>query len=399
MSTFKKKTIRDIDLHDKTVILRPEYNVPVKDGKVKDDYRITSSMPTLNYLLERNCKVVIVCNLGRPKGQVVPELSLAPVAEHLKTLTDASVDFVDTYAGDRVKQAVKVMKPGSILMLENLRFYPGEKENSMEFAKEIADSIGADYMVQNAFGNSHRAHASMEALASLVPAVAGLLVESEVKQIKAAIDNPTKPLVAVVGGVKIETKLDLLQNFLTLADRIIIGGAMANTFLVAKGYEVGDSLFEEGEVGAAKSIISAAEAAEVELFLPEQDVAVAYSVDDDAKRRDVATGEVGPEDIILDFGKKSIEKMLLFLDGASTILWNGPLGVTEINGFADGSEALAKFIAANDVYSVAGGGETAAYVNKAGFSSDFTHVSTGGGASLKLMAGKKLPAVEVLLDS
>lgn len=399
MSAFSKKTIKDVDLNAKTVILRPEFNVPIKDGIIKDDYRITTSLPTLRYLLEHNCKVIIICTLGRPKGQVVNDLSQEPVAKHLGSLIENEVSFVDALYGEEVKRAVENMPLGSVLMLQNMRFDPGEEANDRELARNIAESVNADYMVFNAFGNSHRKHASQVAITEFVPAVSGLLVESEVAAITSAIQNPEHPVVAVVGGAKIETKLKLLNNFIQISEHIVIGGAMANTFLKAQGYEVGDSVYEEGEIDSALSVIKAAEVAGVNLFIPSAGVAVGNSFKEPGPRREVQLSAIAKGDVILDFSKESIDEMLKFVAEAKTIIWNGPLGVTEYKDFAVGSKALADFIVQNKIYAIVGGGDTAGFVNEIGYGEDIAHISTGGGASLELMAGNKLPGVEALLDA
>lgn len=395
---FHKKTIDDVDLTHKTILYRPEFNVPVKDGKVTDDYRIEKAMPTLKKLLDSDCKVVIVCNLGRPKGQVVPKLSQEPVANRLGELIDADVAFVDALYGDQVKQAVKRLQGGNILMLQNMRFDPRENANDPEFARLIVDSISPDMIVQDAFGNAHRKYATMHGINQFAPSVSGYLIRDELTAIGKAISHPEHPLVTVIGGTKLETKLPLINNFMRIAQTIVIGGVMANTFLKASGYNIGSSVYEEGDISSALAVMSAAKAAGVAILMPLDGVAVGNSFDNPGPRREVSFDQIGPDDVILDYGQKSIDSLLQHLDGAQTIIWNGPLGVTEYDDFAIGSRALADFIASRDVYSVVGGGDTVGYIDSIKYMDKFTHVSTGGGASLELMAGNPLPAVEALMD-
>ena len=366
------------------------------DGSVADDYRIKKALPTINYLLARNCKVALISHLGRPKGKKDPKFSLQKVAQRLSELLGERVEFVANCVGPQVAVAMKAAQPGSVMVLENTRFHPGEKENDMTFAKELAQPF--DYFVQNAFGSVHREHASVSAVAHCKPAVAGMLLETEVSTIQKALKSPRKPVVAVVGGAKIHTKLELLNNFIRVADTLIVGGAMANTFLVAQGHSVGKSLFEEDEVGPARAILESAKAAQTEIILPLKDVAVAKQVDATAQRVDKFINLVEDDDIILDFGPQSMKHVLEIIDNAGTVIWNGPLGMTELPQFAQSTEALAKHMIDHHVDSIVGGGDTAAFVQEHGIVDKLTHVSTGGGASLELMSGNPLPGVEVLLD-
>ncbi len=393
---FDKKTIRDIDVARRTVLLRTDYNVPISGGIVSDDFRIRQSLPTIEYLRTNRCKVVICSHLGRPGGRPAPDLSLDVVADRLRDLTGVEVQFVPEAVGPQVEMAVKQLQPTQILMLENLRFYPGEEGNDRDFARRLSQPV--EYFVQDAFGVVHRQHASTVAITEFLPAVAGLLVEKEVKALRLAIENPIRPLVAIIGGAKITDKIDLIEKFILRANTIIIGGAMANTFLKASGYEVGKSVIDEAEIGEAKRILKEVDRAHVELILPTQDLGVAYDVSQQAERRDVPLDQVSKDDIILDFGEESLKRVLSVVEHAGSVIWNGPLGMYEIPAFAYGSETLAKFIAEKKINCIVGGGDTAGLVHSLGLNGSFTHVSTGGGASLELLSGKELPGVNALLD-
>jgi len=393
---FDKRTIRDLDLAGRTILLRVDYNVPLKDGVVADDYRIKKSLPTINYLRERGCKLIIISHLGRPDGQVKTEFSLKPVAEALERLVSAPVVFAADCVGDQAIQAAKALEPGGLLLLENLRFHPEEEINDREFARQL--TIPAEYFVQDAFGNAHRTHASMVAVTEFLPALAGFLLEEEVRQLSVAIENPMRPLVAIIGGAKIADKIQLINRLLAQANTVVIGGAMANTFLKAQGKEIGKSLYDETGLDEAKDIMSHADKAGVELMLPERDLAVTDHIGEDAARREVAADQVAAEDIILDFGTASTDHLLNIMERTGTVIWNGPLGMTELKQFALGSERLADFIAKQRVNCVVGGGDTAGFIEGLGLVDKFTHVSTGGGASLELLSGRELPAISALMD-
>ncbi len=394
---FNKKTVRDVDFTDKTVLLRADYNVPIAGGKIADDYRIKMSLPTLEYLLNQNAKIVIISHLGRPGGEVVKELSLEPVATRLGELLGIDVVFSPTTVGDGAAQAVKALKPGGILLLENLRFHKEEKANDQAFAKQLASL--ADIFVQDGFGVVHRAHASTSAIAQLLPSVAGLLLEKEITTINKAINEPEKPLVTMVGGSKIADKIDLLDRFLKISDDMIIGGAMANTFLVASGYDIGASKYDPDETEAAREIMEHCEFSKTKLILPIFDVAVGTSFDESSERHDIATEDVAKTDMIMDFGPKTINDIKDKLKQSGMIIWNGPLGVIELEKFKKGTEDVVRFIAENNLTCVVGGGDSAGFIHRLGLLDKFTHVSTGGGASLELMAGRELPGVEALLNS
>lgn len=395
---FNKKTIKDIDLKDKTVLLRSDFNVPLDSkGKVANDFRIRSAVPTIESLIDQNCKVVIISHLGRPKGKPDKKLSLKPVANHLEKLIEQKVIFVDDCTGKKAQKAVEGAELGDVILLENLRFHAEEKINDDNFAKELAKL--AEIFVQDGFGVVHRAHASTDAITKHLPSVAGLLLEREVRNITNATQRPKKPLTTVVGGAKIEGKIELLEHFIKISDNLIIGGAMANTFLKAMGFNIGLSKFSEEETGEANKIIAKCKKTKTKLYLPLDTVAVAKSVDDNARRREIDIRELADDDIILDIGRESLATILNVLKKSGTIIWNGPLGMTELKKFREGSELMAKFLARyhkKDV--IVGGGDTAGFIDQMGLVGKFDLVSTGGGASLELLAGKKLPGVEALPD-
>lgn len=404
---FAKMTIRDVPIEHKVVLVRADYNVPLnEDGTISDDLRIRASLPTLQFLVKQGCKVVIVSHLGRPDGKVDAKYSLEPVAERLSELLDRQVKFVDTVFGDKVQQSVKRAQYGSVTLLENLRFHPGEEENSSGFAKKIADSVKARYFVQDGFGVVHRAHASTDAITQYIPSIAGILLEREVDIITAAMQHPKHPLYAVMGGAKVSDKITVIDAFIQIADKIIIGGAMANTFLSYKGYNMGKSKIEEDQKDTIDRIYYDARAkvggaVDTFILLP-TDVAVAKSMSEDEPRRVLGVDQLSDDDIALDIGDDTIERYSRELSNGHTAVWNGTMGYAEHENFAHGSARVAMSLAAsNEAVSIIGGGDTADFVLK--WSGDegreFTHVSTGGGASLDLMAGKSLPGVDVLLDA
>lgn len=402
---FFKKTVRDVPIAGKTVLVRADYNVPLgTDGTIADDLRIRASLPTLRYLIEKKCRVVITSHLGRPDGKPDTALSLEPVAERLTQLLKKRVEFVDDCVGDKVIQAVKHMGAGQVVLLENVRFYPDEEKNSAVFARRIAQDTKAQYFVQDGFGVVHRAHASTDAITRYVPSVAGLLLEREVETITRVMKNPKKPFTAIVGGAKIADKIEVIERFIEIADTIIIGGAMANTFLHYKGLPIGKSKFEAHEEDVVKGIYERA-VAKVKtvddfIVLP-IDVAVAKTIADDAPRQVVDTTRVADDDIILDIGTKSIAIATDVIAKSQTVVWNGTVGYAELSQFAHGSARIAMALASHpDITSVIGGGDTADFVLDwdGNGGTGFSHVSTGGGASLELMSGKKLPGVEALLD-
>ncbi|MCD8561540.1 phosphoglycerate kinase [Candidatus Saccharibacteria bacterium] len=403
---FPKRTIADVPLDHKVVLVRADYNVPLNaKGEISDDLRIRASIPTIQTLLKRQATVVLMSHLGRPEG-VDPALSLEPVAAHLSKLLKRSVQFVPASEGDVVLQAVKKASRGSVLLLENLRFHPEEEANDEEFAKRIATSTGARYFVQDGFGVVHRAHASTDAITHYIPSVAGLLLEKEYQTITTAMRHPKRPLVAVLGGAKVSDKITIVERFVSVADTILVGGAMANTFLKYKGHDVGASMVEPGQERVLDGVYTAAhdklDTSIDEFIMLPTDVAVAPKPVADAKRKSVALGSVHSKDMALDIGDDTIERFTAAVQGAGTVIWNGTLGYAEIPAFAHGSARMALALATQpDTDSIIGGGDTADFVLKwdGEGGRSFTHVSTGGGASLELMAGKKLPGIESLLNA
>lgn len=405
---FSKQTVRDIDVDRQVVLVRVDYNVPLKkDGSIDDDLRIRASLPTIKYLIERQCKLVLMSHLGRPEGRDQSQ-SLAPVAARLSELLGQSVKFIDDCVGDKVYQTVKHAPCGSVILLENLRYYPQEEADDMEFAKNIAKSTGANLFVQDGFGAAHRAHASTHAITQFLPSFAGLLLEKEVTMINRSMELPARPFVAIIGGAKISDKIDLIKRFIDKADKILIGGAMANTFLKFKRYDMGKSLVESDQDEILREIYDLA-AAKVGpenvddfLVLP-KDLAVSTSIDDpDQIRREVSVDKIANDEMALDIGTQAIDQFCDIISTAKTIIWNGPMGIAEKEVFSIGSARIALAIAANNEdVSIVGGGDTADFVLKwsGGDESSFTHISTGGGASMELMSGKKLPGVESLLDA
>ena len=404
---FFKETIRDVDLRGRTVLVRVDYNVPLtSDGQISDDLRIRASLPTLRYLIEQNCKIIVISHLGRPNGRQ-KKYSLAPVAAHLADVLGRPVRFVDDCVGDKVRQMVRYARRGSVTVLENLRFYAEEEADDLTFARSIVKATGAEYFVQDGFGVVHRAHASTHAITLCIPGVAGLLLEKEFMTITQVIQRPHHPLVAIFGGAKVSDKIGLIHRLMTKADTVLIGGAMANTFLRYKGYAIGASKAETDQDAVLDEIyrnaVEKVGAAQVDEFLRlPSDVAIAREPRANSVRREVMVGEVDADMKMLDIGTQTIEQFSEVIASAKTVIWNGPLGYAESNTFAIGSARTAMAIAQNEkVTSIVGGGDTADFVLKwdGHDGASFTHVSTGGGASMELMAGKKLPGVESLLDA
>jgi phosphoglycerate kinase len=425
---FTKQTVKDINLKGKRVLLRADYNVPLKDGKVAEDYRILQSIPTVNYLIKNGASVVICSHLGRPKGPNDQACSLKPVAQRLAELLKKPVTFADEFAGDDSVKLAKALKPGQVLLLENLRFHAEEEQNDEVFAKQLASL--ADIFVQDGFGVVHRAHASTEAVTHYLPSVAGLLLAKEVDTITQIMEKPERPLAALVGGAKIADKIDILHRFIEIADFVAIGGAMANTFLMAQGIDVADSLVDKSELPVARDIIkkAAAEARERDfVFALPRDGVVASKIDSLAPTRIVDWGahviadieaypkrvratstQVHAHEKILDIGPFSGAFIAGGLQLAQTVVWNGTMGVTETAGtqgpvgpYAHGTELIMDAMLGQfgtRPFSLVGGGDTVGYVQSRGLLEAFDHVSTGGGASLELMSGRKLPGVEALLD-
>jgi 3-phosphoglycerate kinase len=425
---FTKKTIKDIELHGKTVLLRADYNVPLDGGHITDNYRIKQSLPTINYLLEHKVKLVICSHLGRPDGVVNPKYSLKPVASELAKLLDHPVDFADDCVGEQVEAKVNQLNPGDILLLENLRFHAEEEENDPNFSKELAKD--KDVFVQDGFGVVHRAHASTEGVTHYLPSVSGFLLEREVDTITDAMSAPKKPLTAIIGGAKVQDKIEILKRFIYIADFLAIGGALANPFLKARGIDIEDSLYDPEELSVAKEILSAASKESAKrpfvFFIP-HDAVVAKKIDKSAPTRVVDFASNSFADIvnypkpvpktdvrleeheeILDMGPFSASFIAGAVNVSQTVIWNGTLGVTEthslrgpIGPFAHGTEVVIEAITGefgHKPFSVVGGGDTVGYVESRDLVGSFNHVSTGGGASLELMGGHKLPGVEALED-
>lgn len=405
--TFQKQTVRDVFLEGRTVLVRADYNVPLNDdGSISNDFRIKASLPTLRYLLGQRCRIVIVSHLGRPNGQRDAAFSLRPVAQRLANLLQQEIRFVDDTIGDKVHQTVSMMSNGQIVLLENVRFYEEEKANDQEFARQLAESTQADFFVQDGFGVVHRAHATTSAITLFLPPVAGLLLERECETIQAAIEEPKRPLVAVMGGAKISDKIPIIKRFIEKADNLMIGGAMANNFLLHQGKEMGKSLTEPGQDAVIDEIYSVATEkvgqAKLDQFLQiPTDVAVGKTTEVDEPRRVVSSDEVAEDDIVLDIGDATIQQFEQVLKNAGTVVWNGPVGMSGVPAFAEGSAALAAIISSSSTVSVVGGGDTADFVLEWSdqAESKFSHISTGGGASLELMAGDRLPGIEALLDA
>lgn len=405
---FPKKTIAGVPLDGATVLVRADYNVPLaKDGSIKDDYRLRASLPTLRALLSRGCTVVIISHLGRPEGKPVKKYSLEPVAERLSKLLNRQVTFVPACVGDAVSVATKKARKGSVLLLENLRFHAEEEANDAQFAARLAADSHASYFVQDGFGVAHRAHASTDAIAHALPSVAGLLLEKEYVTLTSAMQAPKRPMVAVLGGAKISDKIELVERFVDIADKVVVGGAMANNFLQYRHFPVGKSLVETGVDTIIQSIYTAVEAkvgkdnVDDFLVIPE-DVAVAKSLETTERRVIVDRRDVGVDELILDIGPTTIAHIDREVANAKTVVWNGTLGYAELPQFAHGSARLALALATHpDITSVIGGGDTADFVLHwdAENGGSFTHVSTGGGASLELMAGRSMPGVEALMDA
>lgn len=392
-----KKTIKDIDVRGKRVLMRADFNVPLENGEVADETRIRAVLPTLRYLLDRDARVILFSHLGRPKGKVVEDLRLNPVAARLAELLEVDVIKVDDTVGPEVEAAVEELDSDEVLLLENTRFYPEEKGNDPDFAARLA-RLG-DVYVNDAFGAAHRAHASTEGVARAMreqggQAVAGLLMESELEALRRVVEQPRHPYVAILGGAKISDKIDVIKKLLDDVDTLLVGGGMANTFLKAQGLEVGRSLVEEESVDTAREIL---EHAGEKLVLP-VDVVIADAFDAQARRQTVSVEHVGEDWRIMDVGPRTIERFREILQDAAMVVWNGPLGVFEMDPFAVGTFEIARALADLDAVTVVGGGDSAAAVNEAGVEDEITHVSTGGGAFLNYLEGKELPGVAALDD-
>lgn len=392
-----KKTVRDVEVKGKKVIVRCDFNVPMKDGKITDDTRIKAALPTIGYLLENGAAVILMSHMGRPKGEAKMEFSLAPVAERLSGYLETEVRFKSSpeVVDDETKKEAAGLKAGEVFLLENVRFRKEETDNNPEFAKELASL--AEIFVQEAFGTAHRAHASTAGIAAYLPAVSGFLIEKEVKFLGSAVENPKRPFVAIMGGAKVGDKIPVIENLLTKVDALIIGGGMSYTFYKAMGLEIGTSILDADNVELAKSLIEKAEKLGVKLLLP-IDIVCAKEFDNNSESK-VFDKESIPYDYMgLDIGPETIKLYRETLAKAATVVWNGPMGVFEMDNFANGTRAVAQILADIDAITIIGGGDSAAAVEKFGLADRMSHISTGGGASLEFLEGKVLPGIDVIQD-
>ena len=387
-------TIREADLKNKRVLIRVDFNVPLKDGKVTDATRIVAALPTIKYILDQpGTSLVVMSHFGRPKGKKNPDFSMIPVGKKFEELLGRKVKVASDVIGPEVKKEVEALKPGEVLLLENCRFYPDEEENNPSFAKELA-SFG-DIYVNDAFGTAHRAHASTEGVAHYLPAYAGFLIEKEVKFMAPLLENPEKPFVAIIGGSKVSSKISVLESLVKTCNTIVIGGGMAYTFLKVQGHSIGKSLVEDDFLDTAKNFLAAAKAKKVNVILPVDHICAEAFAED---ARPVAVDSVDiPENLMgMDIGPKTTKLIVDALSDAKSVVWNGPMGVFEFASFAKGTEAVAKALAASKAITVVGGGDSVAAINKFGLADKISHVSTGGGASLEFLEGKTLPGIKAL---
>lgn len=393
---MNKKTIYDIPVKGEKVYVRVDYNVPHDEqGNILDDRRIRSTLPTINYLLEHGAAVILASHMGRPKGQVKPDLSLKPVAARLSELLGREVKFAPSCVGEETRQMKKALKPGEVLLLENLRFEKGEEKNDEDFARELAE--GCDVAVNDAFGSSHRSHASIVGVGHILPMVSGLLMKKEIDFLGGVIDHPVRPFAAIIGGAKISDKIHVIANLMEKADVILIGGGMANTFVAAEGYDMGKSLQDRDRFDLANELRERAKKLGSHIMLP-VDFMAGDSFSEKAKTRVLTAEEFGDPWMALDIGPRTIELYVETLKKMKTVVWNGPMGVFEMKPFAKGTYAIANAVANLDATTVIGGGESAAVVDQMGIGDKFSHVSTGGGASLEMLEGMILPGVAILAD-
>ena len=389
---FNKKLITDVDVQGKRVLVRVDFNVPIKDGQVSDDTRITAALPTIKYLLEHGAALILFSHLGRPKEGPEAKYSMRPTADHLAKLLGKPVAFVEDCFGPVVEAAAAKLQPGDVLVLENTRFHKGETKNDMEIARQMASL--ADLYVNDAFGSAHRAHSSTEGVAHYLPAVAGFLMEKEIKYLGQAITDPKRPFVAILGGAKVSDKINVIRNLLQKADYVLIGGGMANTFFKAQGYPVGDSLVEDEALDTARELLGLGGQ---RLRLP-VDAVIADRFEDGADRKVMAIGPIPDGWRIMDIGPETVAAYAKALHGAGTVVWNGPMGVFEFPNFSQGTFGVAQAVADSGAVSIVGGGDSVAAINQSGLSDKITHISTGGGASLEMLEGLVLPGVAALQD-
>ncbi|BCJ86944.1 phosphoglycerate kinase [Effusibacillus dendaii] len=390
-----KKTVRDIDVRGKRVYVRVDFNVPLEDGKITNDTRIISSLPTIRYLIDQGARVILASHLGRPKGEYNPKYSLDPVAERLSELLHRNVEKAGDSVGPQVKERISLMQDGDVLLLENVRFHKGEEKNDPEHIKQIAEL--ADVYVNDAFGAAHRAHASTAGIAQYLPAVAGFLMEKELTIMGKALSHPERPFTAIIGGAKVSDKMEVIENLLNKVDCLIIGGGMANTFLAGLGNDMGKSLIEPDKLQEAKSLVDHAAQKGVRLLLP-VDLVVADRFAADAAHSVVDVGDVAKDRMALDIGPKTIALCQKAILDSKMVIWNGPMGVFEFDAFAKGTNAIAAVVAEVKGTTIVGGGDSVAAVEKSGLANRMTHISTGGGASLEFLEGKILPGVAALND-
>ncbi|MBA9026811.1 MULTISPECIES: phosphoglycerate kinase [Bacillaceae] len=392
---MNKKSIKEINVAGKRVFCRVDFNVPMQDGQVTDDTRIRAALPTIQHLIDAGAKVILASHLGRPKGQVVEELRLTPVAKRLSELLGKDVRKTDEAYGESVTQQISEMVDGDVLLLENVRFYPGEEKNDAELAKSFAEL--ADVYVNDAFGAAHRAHASTEGIANYIPAVAGLLMEKELEVLGKALSNPERPFTAIIGGAKVKDKIGVIENLLEKVDNLIIGGGLAYTFVKSEGHEIGKSLLEADKIELAQSFIQKAKEKGVNLYMP-VDVVVADDFGPDVNNKVVAIDSIPADWEALDIGPKTREIYADVINNSKLVIWNGPMGVFELDIFANGTKHVAQALADSSAYSIIGGGDSAAAAEKFKLADKMSHISTGGGASLEFMEGKELPGVVALND-
>lgn len=391
----EKKSVKDIDVKGKRVFARVDFNVPMEDGKVTDDTRIRAALPTIQYLIDEGAKVILASHLGRPKGEVKEELRLTAAGERLAQLLNKSVNKLDESVGENVEVAIANMQDGDVVLLENVRFHAGEEKNDANLAQQFADL--ADIYVNDAFGAAHRAHATTAGIAQYLPAVSGFLMQKELDVLGKALAEPERPFTAIIGGAKVKDKIDVINHLLEKVDNLIIGGGLSYTFTKAQGYEVGTSLLEEDKIELAQSFIQKAKDKGVKFYMP-VDAVVADEFSKDANTKVVPIEEIPQDYMGLDIGPKTVETYAEVIKNSKLIIWNGPMGVFEMDAFANGTKGVANAMAQTEGYTVIGGGDSAAAVEKFGVANDMSHISTGGGASLEFMEGKELPGVVALND-
>lgn len=390
-----KKTVKDIDVSGKRVLVRCDFNVPMKDGRITDDIRITSALPTVKYLMDNDARVILMSHMGRPKGEAKPEFSLKPVADRLSQLLGKDVIFAasDAVVDENVKRTADALLPGQVMLLENVRYRAEETKNQEPFTGQLA-SLG-EIFVNDAFGTAHRAHCSTAGLAGYMPSVSGFLIEKEVKFLGDALENPQRPFVAIMGGAKVGDKIPVIENLIKKVDSLIIGGGMSYTFFKAMGYEIGTSILDEESIGLAKELMEKAEDAGVELLLP-VDTVCSKTFDNESEKGVFDRDKIPADMMGMDIGPKTVELYREAIAKAKTVVWNGPAGVFEMPNFAEGTRAIAEALAASEAVTIIGGGDSAAAVEQFGYADKMTHISTGGGASLEFLEGKELPGIACL---